>query len=106
VDILARAMAEAMSATLGQPIVVENRPGANGTIGAAAGAAAAPDGYTIMMNGPGEIAIAPHLMKQMAYDPVRDLAPITLCSRSSTFRTRAQLHRSPTSSVARLRWDT
>ncbi len=81
-DILARAMAEAMSATLGQPIVVENRPGANGTIGAAAGAAAAPDGYTIMMNGPGEIAIAPHLMKQMAYDPFRDLAPITLCSKA------------------------
>lgn len=82
VDILARAMGEGMAAVLGQPIVVENRPGANGTIGAAAGAAAAPDGYTIMMNGPGEIAIAPHLYKQMVYDPFKDLAPITLCSKA------------------------
>lgn len=82
VDILARAMGQGMSGVLGQPIVVENRPGANGTIGAAAGAAAAPDGYTIMMNGPGEIAIAPHLLKQMAYDPFKDLAPITLCSKA------------------------
>ncbi len=82
VDILARAMGEAMAGTLGQPIVVENRPGANGTIGAAAGAAAPPDGYTFMMNGPGEIAIAPHLLKQMTYDPFKDLAPITLCAKA------------------------
>jgi len=82
VDILARAMAEGMSPILGQPIIVDNRPGANGTIGAAAGAAAPPDGYTIMMNGPGEIAIAPHLYKQMAYDPFKDLTPITLCSKA------------------------
>ena len=81
VDILARAMAEAMAGSLGQPIVVENRPGANGTIGAAAGAAAAPDGYTFMMNGPGEVAIAPHLQK-LTYDPFKDLAPITLCSKA------------------------
>ena len=82
VDIIARNLGEHMRAALGQPIVVENKPGANGMIGAQFTATAPADGYTLMMNGPGEIAIAPHLVKNMTYDPFRDLQPITLCSRA------------------------
>ena len=82
VDIIARNLGEHMRAALGQPFVVENKPGANGMIGAQSAATAPADGYTLMMNGPGEIAIAPHLVKTMTYDPFRDLQPITLCSRA------------------------
>jgi tripartite-type tricarboxylate transporter receptor subunit TctC len=82
VDIIARSLGEHLRASLGQPIVVENKPGANGMIGAQFTAASPADGYTLMMNGPGEIAIAPHLVKQMTYDPIKDLQPITLCSRA------------------------
>jgi tripartite-type tricarboxylate transporter receptor subunit TctC len=82
VDIIARNLGEHMRAALGQPIVVENKPGANGMIGAQFTATAPADGYTLMMNGPGEIAIAPHLVKNMTYDPFRDLQPVTLCSRA------------------------
>jgi tripartite-type tricarboxylate transporter receptor subunit TctC len=82
VDIIARKLGEQMQPMLGQPFVVDNRPGANGMLGAQATAASAPDGYTLMMAGPGEIAIAPHLHKTMAYDPFRDLQPITLASRA------------------------
>lgn len=82
VDIIARKLGEQMQPMLGQPFVVENRPGANGMLGAQATAASAPDGYTVMMAGPGEIAIAPHLHKTMTYDPFRDLQPITLASRA------------------------
>ena len=81
VDILARSLGEHLRAALGQPIVVENKPGANGMIGAQFTATAPPDGYTLMLSGPGEIAIAPHLVKNMTYDPFKDLQPVTLCSR-------------------------
>ena len=81
VDILARSLGEHLRAALGQPIVVENKPGANGMIGAQFTATAPADGYTLMLSGPGEIAIAPHLVKNMTYDPFRDLQPVTLCSR-------------------------
>lgn len=81
VDIIARSLGEHLRAALGQPIVVDNKPGANGMIGAQFTATAPADGYTLMMSGPGEIAIAPHLVKAMSYDPFRDLQPITLCSR-------------------------
>src|SRR3712207_683805 len=69
VDIIARLIGEPMRVTFGQPIVVENRPGANGMIGAQLAATSAPDGYTLLMSGPGEIVISPHLYKSMAYDP-------------------------------------
>ena len=82
VDIIARKLGEQMQASLGQPFVVENKPGANGMVGAQSVATAAPDGYTLMVAGPGEIAIAPHLYKTMAYDSFKDLQPITLCSRA------------------------
>lgn len=79
VDVAARAVGEGMREMLGQSFVIENKVGANGMIGAQAGAQAAPDGYTILMASPSEIAIAPHLYKKMQYDPFKDLAPISLC---------------------------
>jgi tripartite-type tricarboxylate transporter receptor subunit TctC len=80
VDIIARNLAAALQPTLGQAFVVENHPGANGMIGAQIAAKAPADGYTLVMDGPGEIVIAPHLFKSMTYDPAKDLQPITLCS--------------------------
>jgi tripartite-type tricarboxylate transporter receptor subunit TctC len=77
-DILARLIAQHMSQTLGQPFVIENRPGAGGTIGARAVAKAAPDGYTLMVGHSGVFGIAPALYADAGYDPRRDFAPIGL----------------------------
>jgi len=76
-DLVARPIMEKLAAALGQPVVLDNKPGANGTIGAAAVAKAAPDGYTQLFSHVGPIAISPALQPQMAYDPVKDLAAIT-----------------------------
>ena len=82
VDIVARLLAEPMRAALGQPVVVENRGGAGGQLGAQAAARAAPDGHTILLASAGEIAAAPALYgARLPYDPVRDLVPITLVVR-------------------------
>src|SRR5688572_9255314 len=78
VDILARNLGEYIRPLLGQPFVVENKPGANGMIGAQHAATAAPDGYTLLMASAGEIAISPHLYRRMTYDPLKDLQPVTL----------------------------
>jgi len=81
-DIIARLLGEPMRAALGQPVVVENRSGAGGMIGAQAVAAAAPDGYTFLLGGAGETAINQHLYREkMAYDPLRDLRPVVLGAR-------------------------
>jgi tripartite-type tricarboxylate transporter receptor subunit TctC len=76
-DIVARPVAEGMSATLGQPIVIENRAGAGGRIGAEAVAKAAPDGYTIGFITAGTHGILSAIDKKLSYDAVRDFAPIT-----------------------------
>src|SRR5205814_34637 len=67
-----------LSEALGQPVVVENRTGAGGTIGADAVAKASADGYTLLMGGNPEIAIAQHLYAKIPYKSERDLAPISL----------------------------
>ena len=75
-DVLARIMSERLGQALGQPIVIEYRPGAGGTIGAEAAAKAAPDGYTIVMGAPGSHSTAASLYAKLGFDPVKDFAPI------------------------------
>ncbi|WP_043839254.1 Bug family tripartite tricarboxylate transporter substrate binding protein [Muricoccus aerilatus] len=77
-DILARSLAQDLPAVLGQSVVVENRAGASGFIGAEAGARAAPDGYTLFMGTAGIMTINPHLHARMPYDPVRSFTPVAL----------------------------
>ena len=77
-DILARAIGQKLAEAWGQPVVIENRPGAGGNVGVDLVAKSAPDGYTIVMGHIGTFAANPALYKQLPYDPVRDFAPITL----------------------------
>jgi tripartite-type tricarboxylate transporter receptor subunit TctC len=77
-DILGRAMAQRLSEALGQQIIVDNRPGAGGTLGTELGAKATPDGYTIVGGTNGPIAISPHLYSKLPYNSLTDLAPVTL----------------------------
>jgi len=76
-DLIARPVAEKISQSLGQPVIVENRGGATGTIGAAYVAQAAPDGYTLLFGTTNEIAMSPTLYKSLPYDPTKAFAPIT-----------------------------
>jgi tripartite-type tricarboxylate transporter receptor subunit TctC len=78
VDIMARTIAPPLAELLGQSVVVENKGGAGGNIGVDAVAKAAPDGYTIGIGTTGPLAINPHLMAKMPYDPLKDLAPVVL----------------------------
>src|SRR5215203_2874075 len=77
-DFVARLLAEKLTATLGQPVNVENRPGASGTSAAQSVARAAPDGYTLLVGQPGEISITHMLIKGIGYDPAQDLQPVAL----------------------------
>jgi len=76
-DILGRLISERLTVQLGQPVVIENRGGAGGNVGAEAAAKSAPDGYTIVLVAP-SLAISPTLYTKLNYDPVKDLAPISL----------------------------
>jgi tripartite-type tricarboxylate transporter receptor subunit TctC len=80
-DLAARAVAPRLSDALGQPVVIENRSGANGAVGAEAVAKAPADGYTIMLGAAGTMAVASHLTK-LPFDPLRDFAPISLVATS------------------------
>ena len=77
-DIVGRTIAEKLGVLWGQSVIVENRAGAGGTIGVDAVAKAAPDGYTMVLGVTGPLTIAPSINAQLAYDPLRDLVPITL----------------------------
>ena len=76
-DFFARLIVPKMSASLGQPVVIENRPGAGGVLGDDLVAKAAPDGYTIALSGKGSLVLAPHMMK-VPYAPFDDLTYVTL----------------------------
>jgi len=77
-DTAARIVAQKLSENIGQSVVVENRAGAGGNIAAQHIALAPPDGYTIHLTSVGPMSVAPHLVKNLAYDPRRDIAPITM----------------------------
>ena len=77
-DIIARLISDELRKGLGQPIIIENRPGAGGNIGAELVAKARPDGYTLLMGSVGPLAVNASLYKRMPYDNLKDLAPITL----------------------------
>ena len=77
VDITARTVAPALGELLGQPVIVENRPGAAGLVGAQALVASAADGYTLMMGSNSSLAVAPSLYASWPYDPLKGIAPIT-----------------------------
>lgn len=76
VDIVGRALAQHLSTAFGQPVVVENKPGANGVIGAALVAKAEPDGYTLLLSALGAITVIPHV-RDVGYDPLKSLMPVT-----------------------------
>ncbi|MGV7213732.1 Bug family tripartite tricarboxylate transporter substrate binding protein [Bradyrhizobium sp. UFLA05-112] len=77
-DILARTTAQGLSDIFGVPVIVENKPGATGTIGGAFVARAAPDGYTLLGTSIGPQTIVPHLMRQLPYEPSKAYEPIVL----------------------------
>ena len=76
-DSSARVLADRLSARLGQAIVVENRPGASGNLGTASVAAAAPDGYTLLLGFDGTMVINPHVYSSLPWNTLRDFAPVT-----------------------------
>ena len=79
-DVVARALAQKLNESFGQPVLVENRPGAGGNLGAELVAKAPADGYTLLVCTPAELAINASLYSKMPYDPVRDFTPVTLAT--------------------------
>src|SRR5687768_6467332 len=75
-DTLARVFAPALGEALGQPVIVDNRPGSNGNVASEAAARATPDGYTLLLCADAQIVIGPHLYAKMPLDTLKDLAPI------------------------------
>jgi tripartite-type tricarboxylate transporter receptor subunit TctC len=76
-DIISRLIAQKLTESFGQPVIVENKAGAGGVVGTDSVAKAIPDGYTILMGSAGPLTINPSLLKNIPYDPIRDFAPIT-----------------------------
>ncbi len=76
-DILARALGERLGTALGQPVVIDNRPGANSQVGAEIVARAAPDGYTLLVSADTTFVMNPHLYAKLAYNPLTDLVPVS-----------------------------
>jgi tripartite-type tricarboxylate transporter receptor subunit TctC len=77
-DVIMRILLDRMSKSIGQPFIVDNRPGAGGNTGTLAGAKATPDGYTLVMSSIGPLAANRTLYRELGYDPEKDLAPIAL----------------------------
>src|SRR6266852_4644471 len=78
IDILGRQLAERLTGAWGQPVVVENRPGANTIVAADAVAKSAPDGHTVLMSTDATFSINPHLYARLPYDAERDFVPVTM----------------------------
>ena len=83
IDTIARSIGEALSQSVGQPVVIENRPGANGNIAAASVARAAPDGYTLLATGGSTLNLNPFLYRELPFDPLKSFAPVTLTARTN-----------------------
>jgi tripartite-type tricarboxylate transporter receptor subunit TctC len=83
IDTIARAYGEALQQKLGQPVVVDNKAGANGNIAAAAVAHAAPDGYTLLATGGSTLNLNPFLYKSLPFDPVKSFTPVALTARTN-----------------------
>jgi tripartite-type tricarboxylate transporter receptor subunit TctC len=77
-DILARMIGDELSTALGQSVVIENKPGAGGNLGAQTVARATPDGYTLLVSGSPTHSVGPHLFKNLSYDPMKDVPPVAM----------------------------
>ena len=76
-DVVARILADKLGQSLGQPVVVDNRPGASGIIGAEMAAKSPPDGYTLLMSVTAIMSMNPHLYSRLSYDPIKDFKPVS-----------------------------
>jgi len=83
-DFVGRLLADKLKSLLGQSVLVENKPGANGAIGAEYVARGEADGHLLFLTTAGAVAITPHLVAKLAYDPIKDFAPVTLVVRNTT----------------------
>src|SRR5262249_11943673 len=81
-DNIARLVGKHLNESLGQPLVIDNRPGAGGVLGAELAAKSAPDGYTLFLGGVGSHAVNPNLIEKLPYDPIRDFAPVILLAQA------------------------
>jgi len=84
-DQIARVISQPLQEALGQPVVVENRGGANGNVGGEAVARAPADGYTLLMSSGGMVSVNPHLYAKMSFDPAKDLVPVAAAARVLVF---------------------
>jgi tripartite-type tricarboxylate transporter receptor subunit TctC len=80
-DLVARTVADRLSASMHQPIIIDNQPAGNGSVAAGQFAKAMPDGHTLMMVVDSTVTINPHLYRNLSYDPLRDFAPVSVVTR-------------------------
>lgn len=84
-DQIARVIGQPLSEALGQPVVIENRAGANGNLGGEAVAKSTADGYTLLMSSGGMVSVNPHIYARMSFDPAKDLVPVAAAARVLVF---------------------
>src|SRR4051812_37033176 len=84
-DLMARALQEPLQKALGQPLIIENKPGASGVLAAREVAKARPDGYTLFFVNSGNVAVTPQVVKDAGYDGIKDFAPVALVSSAPLF---------------------
>mgnify|MGYP001175603598 FL=1 len=82
VDVTARLIADRLTAALGQPFIVENRPGAGGSVGAKVAVSSDPDGYTLIFSTPGPVVVSPLINRNAGYDTLKNFAPVAIVSQS------------------------